>query len=449
LNSPHDVEQNGYPAPAVAWYTVVVLSVIYMFSFIDRQILVLLIEPVKHDLQISDTQVSLLTGLAFAVLYAVMGVPMGRAADRWSRKLVIMAGITVWSLMTIGCGFARSFWQMFIARMGVGVGEAALTPTGHAMIADLFPPHRMARGMAVFVMGNAIGGGMALVVGGVVLALIHDSPEVTLPLIGSIRSWQLVFLAVGVPSLLMLLPLATIREPRRRGAADSGASPTVIPIGRVLGFLWRERRAYSPMFVGGSFLNLFAYGGLAWMPTLFIRVHGMEPSTVGLLFGAMASLAGAIGVFGSGWISDKLRIRGHLDAPLKAQVGLLSLALPFMLVGVLSPNPVVGMAALTVFYLCFAAMGTLGPTSTQMVTPGPVRAQVAAMWLLVVNLVGIGMGPTTVALVTDYVLRDEMAVGTSIALVGTISLVTGIAIVWRGLAPFRERVAAAEEERGF
>jgi MFS family permease len=420
-----------------------------MFSFIDRQILVLLIEPVKHDLQISDTQVSLLTGLAFAVLYAIMGVPMGRAADRWSRKLVIMAGVTVWSVMTIGCGFARSFWQLFVARMGVGVGEAALTPTGHAMVADLFPPHKMARGMSVFVMGNAIGGGMALVVGGAVLALIHDSPEVTLPLVGSIRSWQLVFLAVGIPSLLMLLPLSTIREPRRQGKTDSGVAPTAVPIGEVIRFLWRERRAYSPMFVGNAFLNLFGYGGVAWIPTLFIRVHGMEPSTVGLLFGSVSAVTGVIGVIAGGWICDALRARGHLDAPLRAQVGLLSLSLPFLIVGVLSADPVVGMIGVGVFFACFMTIATLGPTSTQMVTPGTVRAQVAAMWLLVVNLVGIGFGPTSVALVTDYVLRDEMAVGRSIAIVGTVTLVLGIAVVWRGMKPFRVRVEAAERGEGF
>jgi len=440
-------DANGYPSPAVAWYTVAVLSVIYMFSFIDRQILVLLIEPVKHDLQISDTQVSLLTGAAFAVLYAIMGVPMGRAADRWTRKGVIAVGVAIWSVMTIGCGFARSFGQLFIARMGVGVGEAALTPTGHAIVADVFPPHRLARGMAVFVMGNAIGGGMALVIGGAVLALVHDQPELTLPLIGSIRSWQLVFLAVGVPSLLMLLPLATIREPRRRGVPPSPTSRS-IPFKDVIAFLWRERRAYSPMFVGGSFINLFGYGGLAWIPTFFIRVHGWEASTVGLLFGGVSCVIGVIGIFGSGWISDTLRARGRLDAPLRAQVGFLIAGLPFLLITVLSPNPIVGMVSSGLFFLCFVSMSTLGPTSTQAITPGSIRAQVAALWLLVVNLIGIGIGPTTVALVTDYVLRDEMALGMSIALVGSITILAGAAIVWLGLAPFRKRVEEAQQGLG-
>jgi MFS family permease len=439
----------AYPSSAVAWYTVAVLSAIYVFSFVDRQILVLLIEPVKQDLQISDTQVSLLTGASFAVLYAVMGVPMGRAADRWSRKAVIGVGVAIWSVMTIGCGFARSFWQLFVARMGVGVGEAALTPTGHAMVADLFPPHRMARGMAVFVMGNAIGGGMALVVGGAVLALIHDSPEVTVPLIGAIRSWQLVFLAVGVPSLLMLLPLATIREPRRRGSAtDAEDAQSPIPIGTVLAFLWRERGAYSPMFVGGSFINLFAYGGVAWLPTLFIRVHGWPASTVGLVFGGVGSVCGVIGVFSSGWITDRLRSGGRLDAALRAQVGALAAGLPFLLVGALSPFPVLGAAALALFFMCFAAMGTLGPNAVQEVTPGPVRAQVAAMWLLVVNLIGIGLGPTSVAVVTDFVFRGEVGLGWSIALVGTLTVAAGAGIVWLGLSPFRERVARAQQEMG-
>jgi hypothetical protein len=289
---------------------------------------------------------------------------------------------------------------------------------------------------------------MALVIGGAVLALIHDQPEVTWPLIGSIRSWQLVFFAVGVPSLLMLLPLASIREPRRRGVSSTSSERSV-PFRDVIAFLWRERRAYSPMFVGGTFINLFGYGGLAWVPTFFIRVHGWEASTVGLLFGAVSCVIGIIGVFSAGWISDTLRARGRLDAPLRAQIGFLIAGLPFLLITVLSPNPIVGMVASGLFFLCFVSMGTLGPTSTQMVTPGAIRAQVAALWLMVVNLIGIGLGPTSVALVTDYLLRDEMALGLSIAMTGTITIIAGAAIVWLGLAAFRTRVEQAQAGRGF
>jgi hypothetical protein len=284
------------------------------------------------------------------------------------------------------------------------------------------------------------------VVGGAVLALINNSPDVTLPLVGTIRSWQLVFLAVGIPSLAMLLPLATIREPRRRSTTGPGASSSAVPFADVLRFLWRERRAYAPMFIGNPCLNLFGYGGVAWFPTLFIRVHGMEASTIGLLFGSASAVMGVAGVLTAGWISDSLRSRGHLDAPLRAQVALLSLSLPFLLFGVLTPRPVLGMIGLGVFFGLFMTIATLGPTSVQVVTPGPIRAQVAAIWLMVANLVGIGFGPTSVALVTDYVLRDEMAVGRSIAIVGVITLVAGIVIVWRGMPAFTDRVAAAERE---
>jgi hypothetical protein len=182
------------------------------------------------------------------------------------------------------------------------------------------------------------------------------------------------------------------------------------------------------------------------IPTLFIRVHGMEASKVGLLFGSASAIAGVVGVTAGGWISDTMRARGHLDAPLRAQIGVLSVALPFLVFGVLTSNPITGMVALAVFFTCFMTIATLGPTSVQVVTPGRIRAQVAAMWLMVVNLIGIGIGPTTVALVTDYVLRDEMAVGRSIALMGVMTLVTGMVITWRGLAPFRTRVEAAEQD---
>ena len=153
----------GYPPPPVAWTTVGVLALTYMFSSMDRQILVLLIEPIKRDLDITDTQVSLLTGLAFASIYTVSGLFMGRAADNYVRKYVIIAGVGVWSVLTVMCGFARNFTQLFLARMGVGFGEAALTPTAYAMIADSFPPTRLSLGLSVFAMGGAMGAGMALI----------------------------------------------------------------------------------------------------------------------------------------------------------------------------------------------------------------------------------------------------------------------------------------------
>ena len=166
----------------------IVLALTYMVSFMDRQILVLLIDPIKNDLQISDTEVGLLTGLAFAVVYALAGIPMGRAADLWVRKYVIIFGVSVWSTLTILSGCARTFPQLFLARMGVGLGEAALTPTVYAMVPDLFPPHKLARAMSVFVLGGMIGGGVALLFGGVIVGLVAHLESITLPIIGEIRS---------------------------------------------------------------------------------------------------------------------------------------------------------------------------------------------------------------------------------------------------------------------
>ena len=182
---------SGYPSPAIGWTTVVVLSLTYMFSFMDRQILVLLVEPIKQDLQITDTQVSLLTGFAFAAVYAVMGIPMGRAADLKVRKHVIIFGVTIWSLLTMACGLARNFTQLFLARMGVGFGEAALTPTAYSMVADLFPPEKLGRAMSIFVLGGTAGAALSLLLGGAIIGWVNTVGELSLPLIGVLSAWQL------------------------------------------------------------------------------------------------------------------------------------------------------------------------------------------------------------------------------------------------------------------
>ncbi len=289
----------SYPKPLVAWATVATLSLTYMFSIIDRSILTLLVDPMKEDLGISDTQVSMLTGFAFAAVYAITSLPMGRVSDLWSRKYVIFFGVTVWSLLTIACGFARNFTHIFVARMGVGFGEAALTPTVHAMMPDLFPPERLARGMSVFVTGGLIGSGLALLVGGAVVGLADQLGTITLPLLGAFKPWQMVLLIVGGMSLLVLIPLATLPEPERhRLPSDKVSDADKNRFSDVLRYLWQERDFYIPFIIGFSLIAMMLTGIGAWLPSYFIRVLGWSTAETGSLLGMMTMTGMVLGGIG-------------------------------------------------------------------------------------------------------------------------------------------------------
>lgn len=430
----------GYPSPSIAWTTVVILSFTYMFSFMDRQILVLLVEPIKHDLQITDTQVSLLTGFAFAVVYAVMGIPMGRAADLKVRKHVIIFGVTIWSVLTIYCGFARNFLQLFFARMGVGFGEAALTPTAYSMVADLFPPEKLGRAMSVFVLGGvAAGAALSLLLGGFIIGWVETIGTITVPVIGELKAWQLVLIIVGFLSLLMVIPLSLIREPKRHGDTlkSADAKHIDLPFRDVLKYLWDKKAFYGSYIAGISFINLYGYGAGAWLPSYFIRVHEWDASSTGINLGLLYLVPAVIGGLASGWLSDRLYSRGYQTAPLiiiTVAAALSVIVVPGIIYFSAMP---LKLGCLVLANLLMVMLAVLLPTVIQMGTPNRIRAQASAIYLLVGNLVGIGFGPTAIALITDYVFKDNLAVGHAIAITGVVCFTVGTLILCRAFKPFK------------
>ena len=443
-------QSSQYPSSKQAWTTLVILSFTYIFSMLDRQILVLLIDPIKTDLQISDTEVGLLTGLAFAIVYTTACVPLGRLADLWVRKYVIIAGVCIWSVLTLLCGFARNFPQLFFARMGVGFGEAALTPTAYAIIGDLFPPNKLARGMSVFAVSGLAGGGLSLLFGGMVIGVVQQIDVLTLPIVGEIRSWQLVLLAVGGLSLLMVLPLSWMPEPKRHSVKQvvpksknqSTSGSNNLSFLGVLNYLWDHKTFYGVFLAAVTISNTAGYGVATWIPSYFIRVHEWEPTTTGITVGALYIVPAIIGGLSSGWLADFFYGKGYRAAPLFIMLTALLIIAPMIALFIYAPNMGLKMPALVTFYLVETMYSVLFPTVILMATPHVIRAQVSALNLLVVNLVGIGFGPVIIALITDYVFQDEMAVGHSIAVVGVLAYSIGAGILFFAIKPFKQRVKA-------
>lgn len=425
---------------AYEWYVVVICMLAYIFSFVDRQILALMIEPIKHDLQLSDTQFSLLHGLAFSLFYAVMGIPIALLADRYSRPKIIAIGVAFWSLATAACGLSRNFAHMFLARIGVGVGEAALSPATYSMLSDMFPRDKLGRAVGVYSIGSFIGGGMAFLIGGYVINLLKSVDSVVVPWVGAMRPWQVTFFIVGLPGLLVaLLILLTVRDPQRLGlrrAADGQAHKPSIR--DTFQFLGRHRRTFFCHYLGFSFYAMVLFALLSWTPAFYMRRFGMSPVDTGYMLGVVVLVANTAGVFCGGWLMDGLAKRGYRDAPLRAGViGAVGMALPAVaFTQVDSVWLSVGLLLPAMFFASFPM-----PTSTaamQILPPNQIRAQVSALFLLISNLIGLGVGTTAVALLTDRLFGNPGAVGQSLSLLIAGATVLCVLLLAAGCSSYRQ-----------
>ena len=317
------LEPEAYPPSGYAWYVVGVLTLAYIFSFIDRQILSLMAIPIQHDLGIGEKQMSLLMGASFAVFYTLFGIPLGRLADTRSRRAIISVGIAVWSVMTAGCGLARTFWQLAVMRMGVGVGEASLSPSAYSLISDYFRPERRSTAMSVYSMGIYIGSGLAFILGGFITLLVSGRESTVLPWIGPVRSWQLVFFVVGLPGLLISLLLLTVREPVRKGVrlnAD-GSAITAPTSSAVWSYIRLNYVTFLCLTVGTGLIALYGYGSYSWIPAMLIRRYAWTQAKTGLVFGIIVAVGGTLGIVSGGRLADWLRQRGYPDSDLRIALG--------------------------------------------------------------------------------------------------------------------------------
>ncbi|MBO0938264.1 MFS transporter [Fibrella sp. HMF5335] len=419
-----------------AWYAIFILTLANISSFIDRQILSLLVKPIKRDLHLSDTEMSLLMGLSFAIFYTLFGVLIGRLADRYNRRNIVIVGITVWSLMTSFCGGIRTYSQFFLARMGVGVGEATLSPSAYSIIADYFPKNRLATALSVFSLGVFLGSGLAMLIGSGIVAGLPTAGLVTVPLLGAVFPWQLIFLYIGLPGLVVAALLLTIREPGRTHTLQHQGEVVRPSLAESLTLIFRHRRAYLLICFATAFGALVNYGCNAWIPTFVARTYGWEVPRAGAFYGAVLVASSISGALFGGWYADRLVRQGIADGRLR--VGLLG-GVGCLLAVVLPLLPRAEWALLAVFVPSFALAAPFGAATAaiQEIMPNQVRALASSIFLFILNLIGIGLGPTSVAIFTDYVFHDEGAIRYSLMLLFAIGGIMTLLLTWLALKPYR------------
>jgi MFS family permease len=444
-------ESDAYPPAGYAWYVVAVLTLAYIVSFIDRQILSLMVDPIRKDLGIDEKQMSLLMGASFAVFYTFFGIPLGRLADTRSRRGVIAAGIALWSVMTAGCGLTRKFWQLALMRMGVGVGEASLSPAAYSLISDYFRPELRSTAMSVYSMGIYLGSGLAFILGGLVVGYAAEQASAVLPWVGAVHPWQQVFLIVGLPGLLVALLLLTIREPERKGVHLGEDGSTTVPrvsLRELCDYVRDNRATFLYLNLGIALVTLEAYGGSYWIPSLFIRRHGWSQRHTGLVFGSIVAVSGTLGIVSGGRLADWWRLRGHADANLR--VALLGAVgwLPFGLLFPIVPSAPWAATLLTPAVFFMSMPFGVAPAAIQQMMPNTMRAQATALYLFAINLIGMGLGPTLVAALTEDVFHDKTAVGYSLLIVGVAAHLGGAVLLGLGLGPYRRSLDYLKRWKG-
>ena len=414
-------------------------------GFVDRQILSLLVIPIRRDLGITDTQMSVLMGLSFVLFQAALGVPIGRLADRRSRRAIIGLGVAAWSVMTMVSGFARSFAQLLLARIGVGVGEATLQAPAVSLIADYFPRARRATAMSVYTLGTFFGSGLAYLVGGSVAGAATARTRWELPLVGELYPWQAVFFIVGAPGLLIALLFATVREPPRR---DASSSARQLPFSALVRYVRANAAAFTTQSLGFALSATVNYGIAAWLPTFLVRTYGWPIARAGIVQGTLTMTIGVLGVVSGGRVADRFVRRGVIDGPLR--VGIIGALGMVVFAGLYPLMPTAALAVLLLAPVNFFAAFPWGAAYTAVAEtmPGHLRAQGTALYVLVINLVSGVLGATAVALVTDRVFGDDQALRYSLSIVSATGMTLAAGLLWAALGPYRRIVSSGSARSG-
>ncbi|MFT4067727.1 spinster family MFS transporter [Paraburkholderia sp.] len=425
------VLEKRFPSPRYAWTLVFVLLCASVVSYLDRYILSLFVGPIRAELALSDTQVSLLQGVAFALFYAVMGLPFGRLVDRYTRKNLIVVGILVWSGMTMLCGLSTGFWQLFFARMGVGIGEACLGPAAFSMIADCFPHERRGRALATYNMSNYVGVGASLLFGGLIISLLSHGDVAGFWHGDSLSGWRIAFVGSALPGVVLAFVVLALKEPARTELMRSRAGATSRVVG-LWAFFRARKRAFVSIYTVYALTAMVGYMIVAWAPSFYMRHFHMRPADVGLSMGVLAIIAGVGGCLSSGYISDRLIASGAHGGRFRIPLLWWPIALMSIIGMTQSPNAAASLVFLGLLTFGSALGLSSAPAVIQDVVPNQLRGQAAALHFIFAGLFGLSLGPTAVAMVTDYVLHDPTRVGVSLLVVIAPLSVVGFIACWLG-----------------
>ena len=396
-------------SPARAWWTLAVLTLGGLVSYMHRLVLGSLVDPLSHDLHIDDAQLSLLQGAAFAVVYVLAGLPLGRLADRGPRRLLLVGGATIWCTGTLICGFAPTFTTLFAGRLIVGLGEAALAPAAASIIGASFPPERRGTAFGIFLMGMAVGGPGAITVGGLLLGAAQSGAFVGWPLLDGLAPWRCVLLIMGASGLIVPLLALTVREPARHDVE------VAMPIREVL--RWgRGARWLILLLLAVALLSVGDYGLLSWVPATLSRGFDWSPVRVGAAFGVVTTLAGITGPLIGGFLSDQAAKRGGERARFLL-IAVTALAAVIGAALVAAPSAEGVLAGLGLWTFLSAAASTMGIAAMQALVPTTLRGTTMSLVAFCNTLLGLGLGPTAVALLTGHLYGTPESVGFSIATV--------------------------------
>jgi MFS family permease len=372
----------------------------------------------------------------------MLGLPIARLVDSKNRRAIVGFGLACWSLMTAACGLAQGFASFFAARIGVGVGDACTGPATYSMLSDLFPRERLPRAIAIMQLGVNAGIGLAMLIGAAVIAAMSTAPNVTLPVVGLVHNWQMVFFVVGIPGLIVALLMGTVVEPQRRGLIGP-VEAKGLPLPQVIGFVRQNWRTYLPIFVALAAGVMNTTAAQSWGPTFYQRAFGWEPQKTAVFLGFGTILLAPVGLLLGTALVEWYHRRGFDDANLRLVRWSTLLALPFPILSPLAPTPELALAA----YLTGVTLAAVGVSAEnaalQTVTPNQMRGQVTAFFLFIYSIAA-GLGPTLVALITDGLLHNEAKIGHAMAMASACLGPMEVLCYWLALKAYSRSVAISK-----
>lgn len=435
-----DAAAKGGNSTRYAAYVLFILMIAYMLSFMDRVLISLMIAPISKDLGLGDTQIGLLVGFGFVLLYSIMGIPFGAMADRSNRRNLMVFGILGWSAATAVSGFAGGFITLLAARALVGIGEATLSPAAYSTIADRFERKNIGMAVSVYSMGVSLGGGLAMLCGGYLVAWAMKT-HVALPGF-DLTGWRLAFAAVGLLGLpLAALMLLTIREARRKQAASEAP-----PLSAIFQLIKSRKKAFGGVIIGYSVMVIASFIPTLWAPAHFGRAYGLEPAQIGLAFGIIIGVFGTFGLLLGGFLSDRLARRGRHDAPVIISMVSGITQMPFMIGAFLVDSLPLALVLVAIGMVCCCMFGGLQAGTLQLLTPANMRGRMSAIYLLVANIAGMGIGPLVIGFCSEHVFSGPTSLGQALALITGVAITLSLVILMTTRGAICEAIAENEAQ---